>query len=117
MGELLVAMDTATRFLARAAELGAGGAGDDVVRRAAKLEVRAGLTDLGAVEQNADEIHIGVIAAGDDAVLERHRADGVAVEAFLDALLELVVRFLVGVLVGVIVGVIVVDLGHLGSVR
>ena len=51
-----------------------------------------------------------MVAAAHDAVLKRHRADGVAVQAFLDALLELVVRLLVGVLVAVLVCVLVVVL-------
>ena len=48
----------AARFLARAAELGARAARDDVIRRSAQHEVRARLAHLRAVEQNADEIDL-----------------------------------------------------------
>jgi hypothetical protein len=99
MGELFVAGHCPARFFTRPAELGACTARDHVIGRTPQHEVGAGVANLGAVEQYADEVDLGVIAAGRQAVLERHRAYGVTVEALLGALLQVVVRLFVGMFV------------------
>src|SRR6185437_5444316 len=98
MSELILAVHCPARFLAGPAQLGAGAACDDVVRRAAQHEIGARLTDLGAIEEDAEEVDLGEVAAAGRAVLQSHGADGVAVETLLDALLHVVVRLLVGAL-------------------
>src|SRR3712207_153389 len=71
MRQLLVARYGPARFLARPAELGAGAARDDVIRRPAQHEVGARLADLRAVEQQADEVDLRQLAAAArDAVLQ-----------------------------------------------
>ncbi|HEY7394282.1 MAG TPA: hypothetical protein VH559_05540 [Gemmatimonadaceae bacterium] len=96
VGELVVVSDASARLLTRAAQLGAGAAHDDVKRRPAQHEVRARLARLGAIEKDADKIHFRVLTvAVREAVLERDRADGVAVETLFDAFLHRVVRVIV----------------------
>src|SRR5262249_31377086 len=52
---------------------------------------------LGAIEQDADEVDLGMFAAAaGKTMLQRDRAHGVAVQALLDALLHRVVRLVVG---------------------
>jgi hypothetical protein len=75
--------------------------------RAAHHEVGARLADLRAVEEDADEVERGVLAALGEAVLGGHRADDVALEARLQTFVHGVVIVLVTVLVIVIVRVIV----------
>ena len=50
MHHSLIARDRATGLLTRSAELGACGAGNDMMRRAAQHEIRARLTQFSAVE-------------------------------------------------------------------
>jgi hypothetical protein len=100
MSELFIVCYASARFLAGAAQLGARCTGDDMVRRATQHEVRTRLTDLRAIQQNADEVDLSVVAAGRDTVLQRHRADRVAVQALFDAFLHRVVSVFVS-LVGV----------------
>src|SRR6185437_722689 len=110
---LLVVRHSSTVFLARPAELGARRARDHVVWRSAKHEVRAGLADLRAIEQQADEMHIGQLwTAARQTVLQRHRADCVAVQAFLDALLQIVVSLIVGPARSELEVALVVDVRH-----
>src|SRR5688572_5752097 len=110
--EALVARDGPARFFARTAELGARGASYDVVRRPAQHEVRAHLADLRAVEQDADHVHVRVLATFGEAILRRHGADGVAVEALLDAALKLVV-----LLVVLVIGLVLVPMRMPVAVR
>jgi hypothetical protein len=53
------------------------------------------LTDLRAIEQDADQVDLGMVAAGRDAMLQRDRAHRVAIQALLDALLHLIVGMLI----------------------
>jgi hypothetical protein len=66
-----------------------------MMRRTTQHEVRAHLTQFGTVEEHADQIHIGVLIAFGETVLDRHGAHGVAIQALLDAVLKLVVLVIV----------------------
>jgi len=110
--QLLISGNRTTGLFARSAELGARGAGYDVIRRAPQHEVGARLTYLGAVQQDATEVHLGVFPASRDAVLQRHRAHGVAVQALLDTLLHGVVRVLMGLVALEIDAIVPLALGH-----
>jgi hypothetical protein len=92
MRELFVTGMRSTGFLARAAELGARSARDDVEWRAAQHEVRARLAQLGTIEQHAQQVDFGVLATAGDAMLKRQRAHCVAVKAFFHALLQIIMR-------------------------
>jgi hypothetical protein len=95
MAELFITADVATGFLARSAELGARSACDHVIWRTTQHEVGTRLRGFGAIEQDADEIDFGPLTTAGDAMLKRHRADRVTVQAFLDALLHVVMRLFI----------------------
>ena len=115
MSQLLVSRVNSAGFFARAAELGAGAAGDDMEWRAPQHEVGARLAQLGTIKQHADEVDLGIIATARDAMLKRQRADSVAVKALLNGLLQ-IVMLLVVALVMRDLGIMPPAVGHLVSV-
>ena len=95
MHQLLIAGVPSTGLLTGPAELGARTACDDMVRRTAQHEVGARLAQLGTIQQHADEVDLGIVAAARDAMLKRQRADSVAVKALLNGLLQIVMLLVV----------------------
>jgi len=88
VGELLA------RARAAAAGVRAAAAVELVQRRGAQHQVPADVAGLGAVEQRPDELGRGVLAAALQAVLQRGRAQVMAVRAIGDAVVHRLVDVL-----------------------